>query len=123
MKKKEHDTEQKRSIHDSIWIGAALVIVVLFWFFLINTISEKEDNPVNTTNSIFSALAFAGVIVAIYLQRNELILQRKELKSTRDEFKVQNQTLKKQRFENTFFNIRCINTIVGSKALQKLKTS
>ena len=34
-------------------------------------------------NSLFSGLAFAGVIFTIYLQKTELSLQRKELELTR----------------------------------------
>ena len=63
-------------------------------------------------NALFSALALAGVIIAIILQKRELELQRKELKATteelknqKEEFKIQNETLKKQRFENTFFQM------------------
>lgn len=56
-------------------------------------------------NSLFSGLAFAGIILTILLQRKELKLQRDELKDTRAEFKIQNETLKIQRFENTFFNL------------------
>lgn len=36
-------------------------------------------------NTLFSGLAFAGVIYAIFLQSEELALQRNELKLTRDE--------------------------------------
>lgn len=38
-------------------------------------------------NALFSALAFAGLIIAIYLQTQELSLQRQELKDTRNELK------------------------------------
>jgi hypothetical protein len=38
-------------------------------------------------NTLFSGLAFAGVIYAILLQRRELELQRVELKMTREELK------------------------------------
>lgn len=38
-------------------------------------------------NAVFSGLAFAGVLLALYMQRKELSLQRKELKLTRDELK------------------------------------
>jgi hypothetical protein len=38
-------------------------------------------------NTVFSGLALAGVIYAIFLQRNELALQRAELALTRDEMK------------------------------------
>lgn len=63
-------------------------------------------------NGLFSALAFAGVIYAILLQRRELRLQRAELEQTREElkgqkkeFQTQNDTLRHQRFENTFFQM------------------
>ena len=45
-------------------------------------------------NTLFSALAFGGVIWSIFLQR-------KELQETRLEFRTQNETLKRQRFERT----------------------
>lgn len=38
-------------------------------------------------NSLFSALAFLGVIYTIFLQREELSLQRKELELAREELK------------------------------------
>lgn len=47
---------------------------------------------------LISALAFAGMIVTFVLQRKELEVQRKE-------FFSQNETLRLQRFENTFFNM------------------
>ena len=56
-------------------------------------------------NALISAFAFAGVIVAIVIQRNELRLQRYDLGLQRKEFETQNNTLKLQRFENTFFNM------------------
>ena len=36
-------------------------------------------------NALFSGLAFAGLVVTIFLQRNELALQRNELELTRQE--------------------------------------
>lgn len=62
--------------------------------------------------SLFSGLAFAGLIITILMQKDELALQREELSLTREELsgqkeelKAQNQTLRIQRFENTFFNM------------------
>ncbi len=62
--------------------------------------------------SLFSGLAFLGIILTILLQRDELKLQRKELELTRGELKgqkeqlkAQNATLKKQNYENTFFQL------------------
>jgi hypothetical protein len=56
-------------------------------------------------NALYSGFALAGIIITILLQRKELKLQREELQETRGEFKIQNQTLKIQRFENTFFSL------------------
>lgn len=70
-------------------------------------------------NALFSGLAFAGLIYTIILQRKDLKLQRQDLKLQRKEleltrkeieeqtaeFEKQNETLKIQRFENTFFNM------------------
>ena len=67
----------------------------------------------------FSGLAFAGLIYTIILQRRDLELQRNDLKLQREElaltrkemeeqtaeFEKQNETLRIQRFENTFFNM------------------
>lgn len=58
-----------------------------------------------SVNALFSGIAFAGLIYAILLQKEELGLQREELTKTRAEFEQQNQTLRKQRFENTFFSL------------------
>ena len=56
-------------------------------------------------NALFSGLAFAGLIYTIILQRRDLKLQRKEMQVQTREFKRENDTLKIQRFENTFFNM------------------
>jgi len=68
-------------------------------------------------NALFSGLAFAGIIVAIWtqshelaLQREQLALQRTELTLTREEMRgqkeqlaAQDRTMQKQAFESTFF--------------------
>lgn len=65
--------------------------------------------------SLFSGLAFAGIIFTVFLQNKELKLQREELRLTREEIKNQNTTLKKQNFESTFFQmVRLHNEIVRS---------
>lgn len=63
-------------------------------------------------NALFSGLAFSGLIITLVLQREELELQRAELRDTREVFTMQkaesveqNKTLRRQRFENTFFNM------------------
>ncbi|MEM5598392.1 hypothetical protein AAHB53_22520 [Niallia circulans] len=45
------------------------------------------------------------LVAAIVMQKEELSLQRKELKATRNEYEITNATMKKQQFESTFFNM------------------
>ena len=106
IKKKEED---KRFILVALII---VVIIVLLWIITLCTLKDMGYNARGTfgdmfggLNALFSGLAFAGIILTILLQRNELKLQREELRDTRAEFKTQNETLKIQRFEHTFFNL------------------
>jgi hypothetical protein len=97
---------QKRTI--------AFIVLVVFalwglnWWLLVNkgeTDRGTFGDMFGAVNSLFSGLAFAGIIYTILLQRNELELQREELRSTRAEFEQQNETFRLQRFENTFFSM------------------
>jgi hypothetical protein len=104
-------------------IGIILfLVIVIVWYFSWQyidsnvyssnnmVVSDEQERGVfgdkfGAINSLFSGLAFAGIIFTIFLQKRELRLQREELTETRNEFIQQNQTLKKQRFENTFFQL------------------
>ena len=66
-------------------------------------------------NALFSGLAFAGLIVTLMMQHEELGLQRKEIAQTnkelaaqQKEFEEQTKTMKIQRFESTLFNMLTI---------------
>ncbi len=63
-------------------------------------------------NALFSGLAFAGIILSLYLQRRDLKLQRKDLKMQRMEMEMQRDEMKKSRgefeqqnFNDVFFNL------------------
>lgn len=104
-----------------IWILIPTIIVILIlWLANLALIVNKDrffgasTDTINigtfgdmfgAVNALFSGLAFAGIIITIYLQRTELSLQRVELRLTRKEFKTQNETLSLQRFESTFFHM------------------
>jgi hypothetical protein len=62
-----------------VWTGS----IVLHYYF--SDFVKKSFNEISFTgiSSLFSALAFAGIIFTILLQRKELQLQRKELRETR----------------------------------------
>ena len=49
-----------------------------------NTVGEFGD-MFGAVNTLFSGLAFLGVIITVWMQSEELRLQRKELESTRAE--------------------------------------
>ena len=79
------------------WVAyftAVVAVVVAGWFISWALITWKLGNPgqpgafgdmFGAVNALFSGLAFAGVIVAILMQREELSLQRKVLVETRRE--------------------------------------
>lgn len=115
MKEKDQKKEKEKRKFDFILIVMPFLLVLILWFLSLKLNLKLDDSAVTITNSIFSALAFAGVITAIYMQRKELILQRNELESTRKEFRIQNRTLKKQRFENTFFSMITIHHEITSR--------
>lgn len=55
--------------------------------------------------SLFSALAFTGMIITILLQKEELGLQRKELADTRQEIAAQKEILRTQSFNDNFYRL------------------
>lgn len=63
-------------------------------------------------NAVFSGLAFAGIIISLYMQRidlknqkEQLELNYEEVKQTNKEFKIQNETLQIQKFENQYYKM------------------
>jgi hypothetical protein len=100
-------------------IPLALLFCIVLWLFLyqfsIHGLGLDSKQSLDATNSIIAALGFGGVVITIFIQQKELSLQVQELKSTRDEFIQQNKTLKKQRFEDTFFNLLSVHNSITEK--------
>lgn len=107
-----------------IWIiGAVLTHLWASHYFTDITAGDSRKalfgDSFGAVNALVSALAFAGIIITIQLQRRDLRLQRKDLKlqyrelmitndqlkGQKEQLEEQNQTLKIQRFENTFFQM------------------
>lgn len=108
-----------------VWLmfGGVILLFLLNFsmiFFVPNENTRGTfGDQFGAVNALFSGLAFAGLIYTIVLQRRDLELQRHDLKLQRDElaltrqemeeqtaeFEKQNETLRIQRFENTFFNM------------------
>lgn len=138
LKHRKLDTEnnQESSLNDNSisktnwfkwFLGATVFVVVSIIVFLLVMkglpwTMEKRGHlgdMFGVIGALFSGLAFAGVVVSMLqqnedlnLQRKELALQRqeiaqtnKELKLQRAEMQEQNKTIMLQRFENTFFSM------------------
>jgi hypothetical protein len=102
------DKKQKRIIS---W---AIILVFLLWgisWLLISTcLNDWKDRGTfgdmfGAVNSLFTGLAFAGLIYTIYLQREELERTDEELKNHKLQLEKQNENIAKQNFEMTFFNM------------------
>ena len=116
----KHNNEETKS-QLWIWIIVAIIGVLaawgLSWWLIHKNIDCSTERGTfgdmfGAVNALFSGLAFAGLIVTLLYQKEELKLQREELAQTREElkgqreeFEEQNKTMKRQRFENTFFNM------------------
>lgn len=115
-------------------IAAVVILLVILslwaisWWWVDTYVKSLNENVTSSevtrgsfgdkfgaVNSLFSGLAFAGVIFTILLQRRELEIQRNEVEETRDVFIEQNAMLTQERFENNFFQLLSLyNSIVNS---------
>ncbi len=110
------------------WLSVAGVVLAwgLVWFMLPLEGRGTIGDMFGVANALFSGLAFTGIIYTILLQSEELRLQRRELTLTRAEIEgqkqqlvAQNETLRKESFEHTFFALlRLQNDILASMDLR-----
>lgn len=101
---------RKRSWAVAIIIVVGIVLIIGAWFITYIYLKDSDDRGTfgdmfGSINALYSGFALGGIILTIYLQKKELGYQRKELRQTRKEFEIQNETLRLQKFENTFFNL------------------
>lgn len=94
----------------SIIIFSIVITLWLYSYYYITTNYERADwgatgDLFGAVNGLFSGLAFAGLIITILLQSNELKEQRKELKLTRKAYTAQSLNSKIQIFEHSFYNL------------------
>ena len=113
-KKDTKKDDEARKIMKIAWwsvIGVLVVWALTFFLFFMDKSDERGQfgDMFGAVNALFSGFAFAGLIITLILQRRELELQRDELVQTRNEFIEQNKTMKRQRFENTFFNLMTLH--------------
>lgn len=111
-----------------LWVVSGIVLQSLF-----PELADRGQfgDSFGVVNALFAGLAFAGVICAILLQmkifelqRRQLELQEQEMQATRAEIKGQKETLQKQNFENSFFQLLGMHSeIVNSMAIENKRYS
>lgn len=110
------------SIVCGVWLGSFIVIYYEFGDWATR---GQVGDMFGVVNSLFSGLAFAGLIITLIFQRNDLHLQRaaieqtnEQLKRQAEEFELQNVMAKEEQFRNTFFDLlRMLQTIVDGLRL------
>jgi hypothetical protein len=113
-----------------LWLLLGTIFIV--WIasgFALYALPERGTfgDMFGAVNALFSGLAFASLIYTILLQRQELRLQREELHFTRKEIEgqklqlvAQNEVLRQQNFENTFFqSLRLMQELVNALDMGK----
>ena len=93
---------------------AVLFVVILYFslsYWLIPNLESRGQfgDSFGAVNALFSGLAFAGLIYALYLQRTELQLQRDELRLTREELSAQ--SVAQREHANTARDAAAINAL------------
>lgn len=121
MEKKESNKSSELDEYKNLrpLIKWSVIIVVAFWVINMVSLGFMDSSERGTlgdmfgaVNAIFSGLAFAGIIVSLYMQRIDLKNQQKqlelnhdEIQQTNKEFKIQNDTLQIQKFENQYYKM------------------
>lgn len=94
-----------------ICAGCVICVVWLVSFVLIYLCIDDWEHRgqfgdlFGAVNALFSGVAFAGLVITIIQQRHDLQLQRQAIDQSKEDFNQQNETVKIERFENTFFKM------------------
>ena len=126
----QSNPQNNKNYHECLGIMLFVIVLVVFglsWWLIDSQIPCSSDrgtfgDKFGAVNALFSGLAFAGLIYTIFLQHDELCCQRQELIDNRqemirqtEEFKKENESLRIQRFENTFFNMLTLQQLIIRK--------
>jgi len=88
------------------YIISFLLVISVFCVYLAIVLSNQAKwnglgefgDSFGALTSLFTGLAFAGLVAT-------LLLQKEDLEETRNEFKLQNKTFERQRFEDSFYRL------------------
>ena len=111
---KNKDFWGKQMIFSAIGVICFMSVTYLIIISCFTSMEQRGQfgDMFGMVNALFSGLAFAGVIITIRQQHIDLEYQRVTIKQTNDEmerqtkeFELQNKTLKRQQFDNTYFEL------------------
>ena len=122
----------------AVFVLAFLGVLALFAFVeyaLEHTLRVDPNHRADWASAFFSALAFAGLLLALFLQGRQLELQREELAEQRRELALtraevagqraemeeQNETLRVQRFESAFYHLLRLFRETATRAEEELR--
>lgn len=111
MDKGQYEIQKKRLTNIFFGVIAfAILSVALSGFIIYNSFCNGPDRGTfgdmfGMINSLFSGLAFAGIVYTILLQRIDLELQRDEISRSTNELEGQRLALDRQNFENKYFQM------------------
>ena len=111
------ENEGKTKIIGIGTVIVALVVAVWFWYWHATSqnITGEFGDRFGPLTALFSGLAFVGVIITVLLQSQELKLQRKELRETRDVMKEQTKNIERQILDDNFYQqVRLHNENIGA---------
>lgn len=111
-------TNEDQWLRYFLWAVAFVLLIMGITFWIVTKYVgswEKRGqfgDLFGCVNALFSGLAFAGLIITIRQQHKDLENQREAIKQTNAEmesqtaeFERQNETMKQERFEDTFFKL------------------
>lgn len=115
-----NEKKENRSIgwKEFVIIGVLIFIIWFFSYYLIKVkvplnLRGQFGDTFGAINSLFSALAFAGVLITIIIQRIELKLQREELGMQREEMKNSRVELKRSASAQQLQSeLQALNTLI-----------
>ncbi|MGL6006074.1 putative phage abortive infection protein [Aeromonas sobria] len=98
-----------------LWIFYPAVASIQRGLFFNSDFGVNEFGDMyGSLNTLFSGLAFSGVIISIFLQSAELKATREEMKAQVVQFEQQTEAMQKQVFESSFFSMINLHNTISS---------
>jgi len=102
----ENNPTLKSLITENKFLFLSVIIVFIIFFFILLLVPIKSDSlgllgdSFNVLTSLFTGLAFAGLVASMLLQQQELTETKKALIQQKDEFIKMNELQQEQQFKN-----------------------